>query len=330
MRSKYKEIVSKRYREISEDYETTIGFSNKEDNGKGFTILLRSAPCWKRTKDKKPCAVYFKVYISHMLKSIYAENFCIRRSTEMYRISMYDAMYIFAGNGATDSMTGEEIAEMVRIITMPGVWDKAIDGINNMHELDGTGLGNSKIHWKPIPKDLPMPDYSQLYVRAPGIPIEYDIPVSKELVEIDEGLGSWMVDVKNEKFKLRIDDSPCWKFNEDGSPYAVYLKIFISYRSKSKYTEFMHLKTTMIYRVSIYEPKYIVPSDDGTDRYLSKKELATVIDILKAPGVWSNVITGLNWEHHWDSKENKITCIPWKPIPENLPMPNYAKLPTRD
>jgi hypothetical protein len=94
----------------------------------------------------------------------------------------------------------------------------------------------------------------------------------------------------------------------------------------------MHLKTTMIYRVSIYEPKYIVPSDDGTDRYLSKKELATVIDILKAPGVWDNVIYYFNDLHHSDDVN---LCFggpfpKWKPIPKDLPIPDYSQLPTRD
>jgi hypothetical protein len=159
---------------------------------------------------------------------------------------------------------------------------------------------------------------------------EYPMEVSKDLVEDSNDCESFIALPKRCKnFMIYLEGCPSWKYHEDGAPY-VYFKIYISHRAKIDGYWFLHLKSTKIYRISIYGPEYVFATDNGTSGYLSKEEVAAVIDILKSPEAWSNVITGLNWEHHWDSKENKITCIPWKPIPENLPMPDYAKLPTRD
>jgi hypothetical protein len=133
----------------------------------------------------------------------------------------------------------------------------------------------------------------------------------------------------NGKFYTMIYTSSSCKYYEDGKPY-LYFKVYISHKKKKPDFGFKCMLESRVYRISMLSPEYIIAKDDKRKRFLSKKELEEVLALINYPDCWKGLISKTNNNHEIDSTEISPNGIPWKPIPENLPMPDYSQLPTRD
>lgn len=154
--------------------------------------------------------------------------------------------------------------------------------------------------------------------------------------EISEYLKEYSMDHEDPVYINNIDHiaivaSPSWKSWDGKFDTYNYFKVIIFDQYKS-YTEYIDIKDRMnvnikIYRISLYNPEYI--NDKIDYGYMSKKELNIVINASREEGlsVWQNIIKNLNWEH---SDDYKIHGIRWNKIPQDLPIPDYSLLPTRD
>lgn len=136
----------------------------------------------------------------------------------------------------------------------------------------------------------------------------------------------------NGKFWIIVYSSPSWKTYEDGKPY-LYFKIYISHKKKKPNFDFDCLvKSTKMYRISMYEADYIFAKDNGIHRYLSKGELKELLAFFNQyPEWWNNLIRNTNENHEIDSSPYcGFAHGVWKDIPGDFPMPDYSKLPTRN
>jgi hypothetical protein len=171
MQIEFPEVISKDLEENDLIFEDPMDYHDLDNYGSPFSMELYSSCSWKYNKDRTLYAIYFKVYISHRIRT-YRADFVGCKSTKMYRVSILSPEYVVAkDNGEKGYMSKEEVAKMISVLKKQHFdydynnWQFGLHWLNNNHSWDGTVDGDTDIPWKELPRDLPIPDYTKLPTR---------------------------------------------------------------------------------------------------------------------------------------------------------------------
>src|SRR5574344_2239554 len=142
---------------------------------------------------------------------------------------------------------------------------------------------------------------------------------------------------ENGTIRTIIESNGSWLYVND-EPILYFTIKMLKYHHK----QFRFLEDFNMYRISMTKPEYIHSNDKyNRNVYMSKEQKAKLLEIINKEGVWKSILlstnnnkniiiaTNIN-DHHDKLVELEKVGKPWTDIPEDLPMPDYSLLPTRN